>query len=482
LSQLCPPDLAPPPGPDPEIGAISVDSRRVAPGDLFAAMPGANHDGIEFVGEALARGAAALLVRRGARVPAGIPIVESDNPRLALARMAARYHGRQPRQIVAVTGTNGKTSVVNFARQLWTLRGHRAASLGTLGLIAPARARAGSLTTPDPIALHADLAALAAEGVEHVAMEASSHGLSQYRLDGVRIAAAAFTNLSRDHLDYHATMEAYFAAKRRLFDTLLATGGTAVLNADVPEAGALDALCRARGHRVLRYGRAGGEITILSVEPFDAGQRLRLKVLGQDFAVTLRLVGSFQAMNALAALGLLLADDEAAAVTPLLEKLEPVPGRMQHVATRARGGAVYVDYAHTPDALETVLNALRPHAGRCLGVVFGCGGDRDAGKRPQMGAIATRLADRVIVTDDNPRTEDAASIRRQIMASAPGAREIGARREAIETAVAELRAGDVLVLAGKGHETGQIVGAIVHPFDDAMVAREAVARADAGPT
>lgn len=469
------------PGPDPEIVGLTADSRAVHPGFLFAALPGTRQQGAAFIPQAIERGAVAVLGAQGLQVPSHIVRLESANPRRSLALFAARFHGRQPRTIAAVTGTNGKTSVAAFARQLWTLLGLPAASLGTLGLIAPHVNRPGALTTADPVALHRDLADLAASGIDHVAMEASSHGLDQFRLDGVRIAAAAFTNLTRDHLDYHGSMAAYAKAKQRLFADLLPVAGAAVLNADAPEAEEFAAICRRRGHRILSYGYKGAELRLDRLTPLADGQRLALTVDGRAVEITLPMVAAFQAMNALAALGLVIGcGADARQATAALARLDGVPGRLQRAAMRANGAAVYVDYAHTPDALETVLKALRPHASRDLVVLFGCGGDRDPGKRPMMGAIAAKLADRAIVTDDNPRSEDAAKIRAQILAACPGAREIGARRDAIFAAVAELHRGDLLVLAGKGHERGQVVGATVHPFDDAEVARDAVAAADGG--
>ena len=468
-------------GADPDVVGITADSRLVRPGWLFAALPGATVDGSSFVADAVGRGAAAVLGRPGLAVPGGVPLVSSDNPRRDFALMAARFHAGQPRTIAAVTGTNGKTSVVAFTRQIWTRLGFEAASLGTLGLTAPHATRPGSLTTPDPVALHEDLAALAAAGVDHLAMEASSHGLSQHRLDGVHVTAGAFTNLTRDHLDYHGTMDSYFAAKKRLFTDVMPPGGAAVLNADVPQFAELRSICRAAGHRIIGYGRHGAELRLEQVIRSTHGQHLRLAVFGKPIEIDMKLVAEFQAMNALAALGLVLADGAAPeAAAALLATLEGVPGRLQQAAVRRNGAAVYVDYAHTPDALETILTALRPHATRRLVVVFGCGGNRDAGKRPQMGAIAQRLADRVIVTDDNPRNEDAALIRRQILAACPDAREIGDRRAAIQAAVEGLADGDLLVIAGKGHERGQIVAGTVHPFDDLEVAREVVAALDGG--
>ena len=466
-------------GPDAEIVGMTADSRRVRPGYLFAALPGTKTDGSRFVEDAVAAGAVAVLGARGIAVPEGIACIEADNPRRALALAAARFYGRQPRVVAAVTGTNGKTSVASFVRQIWSLLGERAASLGTLGLVAPGRERPGALTTPDPIALHEDLAQLADEAVDHLAIEASSHGLDQFRLDGIALRAAAFTNLTHEHLDYHQTMDAYRAAKSRLFAELMPDDGVAVLNADSPEFHHFTAIAARRGLRVIDFGRAARTIRLVEATLHGHGQTLTLAIDGRAATVELNLVADFQAMNVLAALGLVVACgatwDAALATLP---SLQGVRGRIELVASRRNGAAVYVDYAHKPFALETVLTALRPHAHRHLVVVFGCGGDRDTAKRPMMGAIAARLADRVYVTDDNPRSEDPAAIRRAILAAAPGAIEIAGRGQAIAAAVAELRAGDVLVIAGKGHEQGQIVGSIVHPFDDAGVARNAVAAAD----
>ena len=468
-----------PPTPDPEIAGLSADSRQIKPGFLFAAWRGSARDGRRFAAEAVARGAVAILTDEPARLDLDaaarrrVAIVADPEPQRRLARIAAAFYRRQPKTIAAVTGTNGKTSVTHFTRELWQALGRPAASLGTLGLVDPGGRRPGALTTPDPVALHRDLAALAERGIEHVALEASSHGLDQRRLDGVCVAAAAFTNLTRDHLDYHRDFAAYRAAKERLFTELLAADGTAVLNADSPEFPRLAGLCR----RVVGYGTAAGaDLRLLGRTPLGDGQRVALDLFGRRRDVSLRLVGEFQAMNALAALGLVVATgapvDAAAAA---LEGLSSVPGRLQAVPAPAGGAAIFVDYAHTPDALATVLAALRPHATARLLVVFGAGGDRDRGKRPLMGEVAARLADRVIVTDDNPRGEDPAEIRRAILAAAPGAAEIGDRRRAIFAAIGELRPGDVLVIAGKGHESGQIVGGETLPFDDVAVAREAVA-------
>jgi len=468
---------------DREIRGLTADSRAVERGFLFAALPGSRHDGRAFIAEAVACGAVAVLAPQGTALPEGAgaaALVADDNPRRRLALMAARFYEVQPRSIAAVTGTNGKTSVASFTRQIWRRLGYRAASLGTLGLV-PARPDAPkSLTTPDPVELHRCLAALAQDGIDHLAMEASSHGLDQHRLDGVRVTAAAFTNVTRDHLDYHGSMAAYLAAKRRLFAELLAADGTAVLNADDPAAAALAEACAARGPRVMTYGSRGRDLRLLRQEPTQDGQRLTLEIDGRRHEVSLLLAGTFQAANVLAALGLVLA---TGAQTPgtldhaldVLGGLEGVPGRLESVGRTPRGAEVYVDYAHTPDALQTVLQALRPHTAGRLHVVVGCGGDRDPGKRPMMGEIAARLADAVIVTDDNPRSEDPAAIRRAILAAAPQAEEIGDRGEAIARAVATLSAGDVLVIAGKGHESGQIVGDRVLPFDDRDVARRAIA-------
>lgn len=462
-----------------DISGLTADSRQVRPGFLFAALPGQREDGRRFVADAVRRGAVAVLAAPGVDVPAGVALIESDNPRRALSRLAARFYPRQPKTIAAVTGTNGKTSVADFTRQLWTSLGHKAASLGTLGLVSPEGARPGALTTPDPVILHRDLAALAEAGVEHLAMEASSHGLDQFRLDGVRVSAAAFTNLTRDHLDYHANMVAYYAAKRRLFAEVLAPDGVAVLNADTTEFADLAALVAARGGRVIDYGTKAKSLRLVALTTTAVGLLLDLLLDDRPVRAKLNLVGAFQAANALAALGMVVGCGaplpEALAALP---RLASVRGRLQRAGSRRNGAPVFVDYAHTPDALKTVLTALRPHAGRRLVVVFGCGGDRDPGKRPIMGQIAVGLADRTIVTDDNPRSEDPAKIRRDILAAAPGAIEIGARRDAIIRAVAELEPGDVLVLAGKGHESGQIIGTTVHPFDDVAVARDAIAAAD----
>ncbi|HZH28113.1 MAG TPA: UDP-N-acetylmuramoyl-L-alanyl-D-glutamate--2,6-diaminopimelate ligase [Azospirillaceae bacterium] len=468
------------------ITGLTADSRQVKPGFVFAAIPGTKADGTRFIAEAARAGAAAVIAPPGTDLPPdadGVVLIEDPNPRKRLATMAAAFYGRQPRHLAAVTGTNGKTSTAQFTRQIWQALGHPAGALGTLGLVAPGRERAGELTTADPVALHQDLFELAEAGVEHVALEASSHGIHQFRLEGLRLEAAAFTNLTHEHLDYHGSMEAYFDAKAALFDRVLLPGGTAVLNADTPQFEALNGICAKRGHRVIGFGANGAEIRVRDTRPLPHGQRVELTVFGRDVSLELGLVGKFQVWNALCALGLAIgcgADPQAAVAT--LPGLAGVRGRMEMVAVRRNGAAVYVDYAHKPNALEQVLSALRPHARNRLWVVFGCGGDRDRAKRPMMGGIAARLADRVIVTDDNPRTEDPAAIRAEVLAGARNGPaetvEIGDRAEAIAHAVRALEPGDLLVVAGKGHEPYQILGTEMRPFDDAAVARTAVAEAD----
>lgn len=472
-----------------DIAGLSADSRAVRPGFLFAAITGAKEDGRRFIPEALAAGASVVLAMPGTQLPAGVSarLVTSDAPRRTLALLAARFYGAQPETVVAVTGTNGKTSTVHFCRQLWEALGARAASIGTLGLLGPGIAREGGawITTPDPVTLHEGLAELARAGVTHLAMEASSHGLVQHRMDGVRIAAAGFTNFTRDHLDMHGTMEAYFAAKVRLFSELLPPGAAAVLNADIPEFEMLRDLCSRRGHRVLSYGAKGADFTLLSAMPQTGGLHVALRAFGREHAALLPLAGDFQAMNALCALALCAAEapDDTARMERLvaaLGRLQAPPGRGQRIGVSPRGGVVYVDYAHTPDGLETILRALRGHVGPGgrLVCVFGCGGDRDPGKRPIMGKISSRMADISIVTDDNPRGEDPAAIRRAILTAAPGTIDGGDRRAAIRRAVALLGSGDVLVVAGKGHERGQIIGGVTHPFDDAGEIRAALAQAE----
>ena len=466
-----------------EITGLTCDSRQVEPGFLFAALPGERVDGGIFIAEALNRGAAAILAPPGPvadSLSKAIPLITNANPRRLYALMAARLHVGQPKSVVAITGTNGKTSVAAFTRQIWAGLGRQAASIGTLGVQAPGRSVVGNLTTPDPVDLHRDLQILSESGVEYLAIEASSHGLAQYRLDGVKLAAAAFTNLSRDHLDYHGSMVTYSEAKLRLFSEVLPEGGVSVINADDPYAGVIMEACRSRGHRSLSYGKLGNDIRLLRSTPRAAGQKLDIVVDDLEFSVSLPLIGTFQAANALCALGLALATGaKTRAAVSALEGLEGAQGRLQFIACRANGASVYVDYAHTPDALINVLDALRPHVAGQLDVVFGCGGDRDSGKRAEMGAVAARLADHVYITDDNPRSEDPAAIRRDILATCPGAAELGDRAMAIQTAVAALGPEDMLIVAGKGHEVGQVVYEEVHPFLDADQVRAAVMEADA---
>ena len=454
-----------------DVKGISADSRAIEPGDLFVAVTGAKDDGLRFVAAALAAGAAAVMAERApaTALPDGIAFVKVGDARRALALAAAKLFARQPATIAAITGTSGKTSVAAFTRQIWTAVGVRAASIGTVGLISPTREHYGSLTTPDPVALHRSLAELAGEGVTHLAIEASSHGLDQHRLDGVRVAAGGFTNLSRDHLDYHPTLEAYLAAKLRLFTDLVVPDGAAVVAADHEHADAVTAVAARRGLRLLTVGRRGTGIRLLDLAIDGFAQALSLDHAGRAYSVRLPLPGAFQVDNALVAAGLAIATgSDPGAVFAALAQLKGAKGRLELVGESA-GAPIFVDYAHKPDALGRI-GAQR------LVVVFGCGGDRDQGKRPMMGAIAARMADRVVVTDDNPRSESPAAIRAAILHAAPGAIEIGDRREAISASIAELRAGDVLLIAGKGHETGQIIGKQVLPFSD----HEAVAAALAG--
>lgn len=481
--------LGPAPDPATAVTGLSVDSRRVRPGHLFAALKGARMDGAEFAPYAIRMGAAAVLASLdgalrlrdalGGALP--VPVVIDEDPRRRLAMVAARFFGAQPATMVAVTGTAGKTSVASFARQLWEAMGLRAVNLGTAG-VQGAFAAPLSVTTPEPVELHALLATLARDGVTHAAMEASSHGLDQRRVDGVRLAAGAFTNLGRDHMDYHADAAAYAAAKLGLFARVLPEGATAVVNADAPLHPVIADIARARGLRLIGVGEAeGAALRLLSADLHAAGQTLRFAWQGREHAAELPLIGAFQGGNALVAAGLLIgAGAEPEGVFSALRRLTGVRGRMELVARRANGALVFVDYAHKPEALATALGALRLHTPGRLVVAFGAGGDRDAGKRPLMGAAAAAGADLVIVTDDNPRSEDPAAIRAAILAAAPGAEEVGDRMEAILRGVDALGPQDRLLIAGKGHETGQVVGAEIHPFDDAEAARAAVAALD-GP-
>ncbi len=460
---------------DVAVTGIAVDSRAVKPGDAFFALAGVKTDGARFIDQAIASGAVAVVSDRVPENDARAVFIAVSNPRRALALAAARFYPRQPQTIAAVTGTSGKTSVAVFTRQIWQQLGLAAASIGTIGLVSPKRTVYGSLTTPDPIALHRSLDEIAGEGVTHLAFEASSHGLDQHRLDGVRVNAGAFTNLSRDHMDYHPTVEHYLAAKLRLFTDLVVDGGAAVIAADHDHSAAVIEAARLRKLRILTVGRGGDAIRLRDAQVDGFAQKLSLEHDGQIHQVRLPLVGDFQIENAMVAAGLVIATgSEPARVFAALENLQGAPGRLEFVGER-NGAPVFVDYAHKPDALTKALEALRPYTKRKLVVVFGAGGDRDAGKRPLMGAIAAENADTVIVTDDNPRSENPASIRAAIMAAAKGATDIADRNEAIRTAVAGLQAGDALLIAGKGHETGQIVGDQVLPFSDHEAAIAALA-------
>lgn len=463
------------------VTGVTSDSREVGQGTLFVAVPGTKVDGATFAADAERLGAAAVIAAPGAvKTPLTIPLIEVDDPRRVLALCAARVFPRQPEIMVAVTGTSGKTSVASFVRQVWEHQGLAAASIGTTGVVAPGRDEYGSLTTPDPVALHRLLDELAGAGVTHASMEASSHGLDQRRLDGVRLSAAGFTNLGRDHMDYHPTVEHYFAAKLRLFDTLLPQNAPAVIFADDPWSEKAAAHARRAGLTVHTVGRSGNFLALKRVEHERHRQRAEIEVEGVIHEIDLPLAGDFQIANALVAAGLAIATgipaDKALAA---LESLKGAPGRLDLVGTTADGAPVYVDYAHKPDALENVLTAVRPFTTGRVIIVFGCGGDRDRGKRPIMGEIATRLADVVIVTDDNPRSEVPAEIRAAILAAAPGAIEVGDRREAIRKGVAMLHAGDTLIVAGKGHEIGQTIGAETIHFSDHEEVRAALAEARA---
>jgi UDP-N-acetylmuramoyl-L-alanyl-D-glutamate--2,6-diaminopimelate ligase len=458
-----------------EIGGVTADSRAVKPGDAFVAIAGGKADGLRFAAAALAAGAVAVVAERppDAALPASATFVRVGNARRVLALAAAKFYPHQPQTIAAVTGTSGKTSVAAFTRQIWTALGHRAASIGTIGIVSPRGESYGSLTTPDPVLLHRSLDQLARDGVTHLVVEASSHGLDQHRLDGLNIAAAAFTNITRDHLDYHPSFEAYFSAKLRLFEDLVGRGGAAIVDADHDHADAVVAAATARGLSIVTVGRAGRAIRLVESAIDGFAQKLRIEHDGKSFAVRLPLVGEFQIENALVAAGLAIATGgDPGSVFAALARLTGAKGRLELVGDKS-GAPIFVDYAHKPDALAKALEALRPYAAGRLVVVFGAGGDRDRGKRPLMGAVAAAKADRVVVTDDNPRGESAAAIRSAIVAAVPGAVEIGDRREAIRSAIADLRRGDVLLVAGKGHETGQIIGDRIVPFSD----HEAVAAA-----
>ncbi|ESZ23541.1 UDP-N-acetylmuramoyl-L-alanyl-D-glutamate--2,6-diaminopimelate ligase [Mesorhizobium sp. L2C084A000] len=461
---------------DLEVTGISSDSRQVKPGVVFFALAGTKADGAVYAADAASRGAAAIVAGKGSTIAGlSVPVLAVDDPRLALALSAARYSGKQPEIMVAVTGTSGKTSVAAFTRQIWEQAGYAAASIGTTGVVAPGRNDYGSLTTPDPVALHQLLRELADAGVTHASMEASSHGLDQRRLDGVKLAAGGFTNLGRDHMDYHPTIEDYHRAKLRLFDTLLPKGAPAVIFADDPWSAPTIEAAQAAGLNVLTVGRHGDFLRLKRVEHERHRQRAEVEADGVLYEIDLPLAGDFQISNALVSAGLAISTGTPVAKALMaLEKLKGAPGRLDLVGTTASGAPVYVDYAHKPDALENVLASVRPFTTGRVIVVFGCGGDRDRGKRPIMGEIATRLADVVIVTDDNPRSEVPETIRAAILSAAPGAIEIGDRRQAIHEAVAMLHAGDTLIVAGKGHEEGQTIGSETLHFSDHEEVRAAL--------
>ncbi|HET7381533.1 MAG TPA: UDP-N-acetylmuramoyl-L-alanyl-D-glutamate--2,6-diaminopimelate ligase [Pseudolabrys sp.] len=472
-------DLLPEAATDERLGAIEVesvtaDSRRVKPGFLFVAIAGAKANGAHFARQAVSAGAIAVAAeQRPAALSDAVAFIRVNNPRRTLALAAAKLFPCQPETIAAVTGTSGKTSVAAFTRQIWTTLGYQSASIGTIGVVSPKGEHHGSLTTPDPIELHRTLDQLAGEGVTHLALEASSHGLDQHRLDGVRIVAGAFTNLSRDHLDYHPTIEAYLAAKLHLFEDLIVAGGTAVIGVDDCYAGQVIDIAKKRGLKIIAVGEHGADIKLVSASIDGFAQMITVAHDRRTYRVRLPLVGAFQVQNAGIAAGLAIATGaEPARVFAALEKLTGAKGRLELAGTR-NGAPIFVDYAHKPDALKKALESLRPYARGKLVVVFGAGGDRDTGKRPIMGRIAAENADRVIVTDDNPRSENPAAIRAAILADAPGAAEISDRAEAIRKAIAELEAGDALLIAGKGHEAGQIIGDRIVPFSD----HEAVAAA-----
>ena len=457
---------------DSQVTGFAIDHRKVAPGTVFGAFRGSRFNGEDFIPDAVSSGAVAVVARADAEVN-GAPHLAADEPRREFARLAAKFFQPFPKTVVAVTGTNGKTSNVELTRQLWRMAGHHAASIGTLGVTTGEDQVKTGLTTPDIVTFLSNMAGLAREGVTHAAFEASSHGLHQYRTEGLPVHAAAFTNFTRDHLDYHGTMDAYFEAKMRLFSEVLEPDGTAVIWADDPKSEEVARRCEARGIRRLTVGRTGETLRLLDRAPSQLGQTLTIESSGKRHVLNIPLIGAYQAANTLTAAAVVLATGgELEQTLANLARVQPVRGRLERAVITRAGAPVYVDYAHTEDALESAIEALRPHARGRLITVFGAGGDRDVGKRPQMGAVAVRMSDLVIVTDDNPRTEDPAAIRRGILAGAPGAREVPGRREAIAAAVAEAGADDIILLAGKGHEQGQIVGDKVLPFDDVTVARE----------
>ena len=457
---------------DSTVTGFAIDHRKVATGSVFGAFVGAVVNGEDYIPQAIDRGAVAVVARPTAEV-AGVPHLADNNPRRRFAELAAKFYAPYPETIVAVTGTNGKTSTVEMTRQIWRMSGHRSASIGTLGVTTSDDQVKTGLTTPDIVTFLSNMAGLKRMGTTHVAYEASSHGLHQHRAEGVPLAAAAFTNFSRDHLDYHETMDEYFEAKMRLFEDLLSSGKPAVIWTDDAKSDEVIERAKARGHEVLTVGRKGETIRLIDQSPSPLGQTLSLEHGGKSYRLALPLIGAYQAANVLTAAGLVLATGgEWAQTFSAMQRVAPVRGRLERAVISGAGVPIYIDYAHTPDAIEAAIAALRPHVEGRLIVVFGAGGDRDRGKRPEMGAVASRLADVVIVTDDNPRSEDPALIRSEIMVGAAGAIQVAGRREAIAEAIRIAGAGDIILIAGKGHETGQIVGDRVLPFDDALVARE----------
>ena len=460
---------------DAVVTGFAIDHRKVAPGTVFGAFQGGRVNGEDFIAEAVRSGAVAVVARPGVAVDGALAI-HAENPRECFAQLAARFFAPFPPVAVAVTGTNGKTSVVEMTRQLWRMAGEHAASIGTLGVTTADERVTTGLTTPDVVTFLSNVAGLAREGVTHLAFEASSHGLVQYRTEGLNVAAAAFTNLSRDHLDYHGDMGAYLTAKLRLFSEVLSPDGAAVVWADDVESGRVIDLAQARGNRLVTVGERGATLRLVGRDPTLLGQGLTIEAEGRTHRVTLPLIGGYQAANALVAAGLVIATGgDVDRTISDLARLQPVRGRLERAVIARTGAPVYVDYAHTPDALEAAIAALKPHAGGRLIVVFGAGGDRDAGKRETMGQVAQMQADVAIVTDDNPRTEDPATIRAAILKGATHAREIGDRRDAIRFAIQQAEAQDIVLIAGKGHEQGQIVGDMELPFDDVAVARECAA-------
>ncbi len=457
---------------DSPVTGFAIDHRKVAPGTIFGAFRGERFNGEDFIPAAVAAGAVAVVARPEARVDGAVRIAAVE-PRREFARLAARFFQPFPGTVIAVTGTNGKTSSVELCRQLWRMAGHPSASIGTLGVTTADDQTTTALTTPDIVTFLSNMAGLRRMGINHAAFEASSHGLSQYRTEGLPIRAAAFTNFSRDHLDYHDTMHAYFETKMRLFEDILEPDGSAVIWMDDPRSEEVRRRCEARGLQLVTVGRQGETLKLVSRETTSLGQELIVEAEGKAHRVDLALIGAYQAANALTAAGLVIATGgDVAQSLANLARVHPVRGRLERAVITRSGAPVYVDYAHTPDAIESAIEALRPHASGRLIILLGAGGDRDVGKRAGMGAAAARLADLVIVTDDNPRSEDPAAIRRAILEGAPGAREVAGRREAIGVAIAAAGAGDLVLLAGKGHEQGQIVGDKVLPFDDVAVARE----------